>query len=85
VGLVDDDVDALEVDLQADGVQRAAEDDDQLVERAAARGAHRPVQQRAAAVGQQLLGPAQARRVAGGQDQAGDERLSGVHGTSARP
>ena len=76
VGVVDHHLGAGEVHARADVGGRAADGDDRLVERARAGGAHHVAQQRALAVGEQLLGTAEALRAAGAQHEPGDERIS---------
>ena len=74
VGVVDDDVGAGEVDAGAHLVRAAADRDDELVERARAGDADDVAEQRAVAVGQQLLGAPEAAGAAGAEHEPGDER-----------
>ena len=76
VGLVDDHLGAGQVDRRADLVGGAADRDDRLVEPARAGDADDVAEQRAVAVGEQLLGAPEALRAAGAEHEPGDEGLS---------
>ena len=68
------DLDAVQVDGLRDLGRAAADDTDQLVEVAGARGAEHVVEERRRPVRQQLLGLAQPLRAAGGEHEPGGER-----------
>ena len=70
------DVGAAQVDLLADAVGRAAERDDELVERARARGVEHVAEERRVTVGQELLGTSEAPRASCTEHESCDEAVT---------